>query len=56
MPIMQVIVAGASAYPREIDYKRMRAVTDACGAILMADMAHISGMYIVILQRRDFWM
>jgi len=40
----KVIVAGASAYAREIDYARMREIADSCGAYLMADMAHISGL------------
>jgi len=38
------IIAGASAYPRDIDYARMREICDSCGAYLMSDMAHISGM------------
>jgi glycine hydroxymethyltransferase len=40
----KLIVAGASAYARLIDYARMRAVADAHGAVLLADMAHISGL------------
>jgi glycine hydroxymethyltransferase len=40
----KLIVAGASAYARLIDYARMRAVADAHGAHLLADMAHISGL------------
>ncbi|KAG0085358.1 glycine hydroxymethyltransferase shm1 [Podila epicladia] len=40
----KIIVAGASAYPREIDYVRMRKIADGCGAYLMSDMAHISGL------------
>jgi len=40
----KILVAGASAYCREIDYARMRKIADACGAYLMADMAHISGL------------
>ena len=40
----KLIVAGASAYSRLYDYKRMRAVADAHGAYLVADMAHISGL------------
>lgn len=39
-----IIIAGASAYPRLYDYKRMRAICDSVGAYLMADMAHISGL------------
>ncbi|KAJ2420559.1 Serine hydroxymethyltransferase, cytosolic, partial [Coemansia sp. RSA 2531] len=40
----KIIVAGASAYARNIDYKRMREIADSIGAYLMADMAHISGL------------
>lgn len=40
----KVLVAGTSAYCRLIDYKRMRDIADKCGAYLMVDMAHISGL------------
>ena len=40
----KLIVAGASAYPRAIDFKKLREITDACGAYLMVDMAHIAGL------------
>lgn len=40
----KMIVAGASAYPRTLDYKRFREIADACGAYLMVDMAHIAGL------------
>jgi len=40
----KIIIAGASAYARHYDYGRMREVSDECGAILMGDMAHISGL------------
>ena len=40
----KMIVAGASAYPRVIDFKKFREVCDACGAYLMVDMAHIAGL------------
>lgn len=40
----KIIVAGASAYPREIDFERMRAIADEVGAYLMVDMAHIAGL------------
>jgi glycine hydroxymethyltransferase len=40
----KIIVAGASAYPRIIDYKRMREIADKVGAYLLSDMAHISGL------------
>ncbi|MFV0349154.1 MAG: serine hydroxymethyltransferase [Halodesulfovibrio sp.] len=39
-----VIVAGASAYPRELDFVRFRAIADEVGAKLMVDMAHIAGL------------
>ncbi|MDD7647199.1 MAG: serine hydroxymethyltransferase [Ruminococcus bromii] len=40
----KLIVAGASAYPRAIDFKKFREIADACGAYLMVDMAHIAGL------------
>jgi glycine hydroxymethyltransferase len=40
----RLIIAGASTYPREIDFARFRAIADECGALLMADMAHIAGL------------
>lgn len=40
----KVIVAGASAYSRVIDYKRMKQIADKVGAYLLSDMAHISGL------------
>ncbi len=40
----KMIVCGASAYPREIDFARFRAVAEECGALLMADIAHIAGL------------
>lgn len=40
----KLIVAGASAYPRIIDFARFRAVADSVGAMLMVDMAHIAGL------------
>ncbi len=40
----KMIVAGASAYPRTIDFKKFREAADACGAYLMVDMAHIAGL------------
>ncbi len=39
-----LMVAGASAYPRTIDFDRMRAIADEVGAYLMADIAHIAGL------------
>ncbi len=40
----KMIVCGASAYPRAIDFKRFREIADAVGAYLMVDMAHIAGL------------
>ncbi|KAG8375650.1 hypothetical protein BUALT_Bualt10G0122300 [Buddleja alternifolia] len=40
----KLIIAGASAYPRDFDYPRMRKIADSVGAFLMMDMAHISGL------------
>ena len=40
----KLIVCGASAYAREIDFKAFREIADACGAMLMVDMAHIAGL------------
>lgn len=40
----KIIIAGASAYPRFIDFAKMREVADAVGAHLMVDMAHIAGL------------
>ncbi len=40
----KVIVAGASAYPRVIDFKKFREIADEVGAYLMVDMAHIAGL------------
>ena len=40
----KLIVAGASAYPRIIDFPRLRAIADKAGCLLMVDMAHIAGL------------
>ena len=40
----KMIVCGASAYPRAIDFKRFREIADKVGAVLMADIAHIAGL------------
>ena len=40
----KLIVAGASAYPREIDFKKFREIADEVDAMLMVDMAHIAGL------------
>ncbi len=39
-----MIIAGASAYARSIDFKKFREIADKCGAVLMVDMAHIAGL------------
>lgn len=40
----RILIAGASAYPRFIDFKKMREIADLTGAYLMVDMAHIAGL------------
>ena len=40
----KMIIAGASAYPRQIDFKSFRKIADSCGAFLLVDMAHYSGL------------
>ncbi|MBM4451883.1 MAG: serine hydroxymethyltransferase, partial [Chloroflexi bacterium] len=40
----KMIIAGASAYPRIVDFKRFRQIADAAGAMLIADMAHLAGL------------
>ncbi|MFZ4715930.1 MAG: serine hydroxymethyltransferase [Chthoniobacterales bacterium] len=40
----RMITAGASAYPRSIDFERLRAIADSVGAFLFVDMAHIAGL------------
>jgi len=40
----KMLLCGYSAYPREIDFARFRQIADECGAILMADIAHIAGL------------
>jgi glycine hydroxymethyltransferase len=39
-----IIVAGFTAYPRSIDFKKFREIADACGAYLMVDMSHVAGL------------
>ncbi len=43
----KLIICGASAYPRTIDFKRIREICDGCGALMMADIAHIAGLVAV---------
>jgi glycine hydroxymethyltransferase len=40
----KMIMVGASAYPRVIDFGRIRAIANACGAVMVTDMAHIAGL------------
>ncbi len=42
----KIIMCGYSAYPRTIDFKKFREVADACGALLVADVAHIAGLIV----------
>ena len=39
-----ILLAGYSAYPRHIDFRRLRGIADKCGAVLMVDMAHFAGL------------
>ncbi|MBC7981633.1 serine hydroxymethyltransferase, partial [Candidatus Parcubacteria bacterium] len=39
-----IIVAGFTAYPRIVDFKKFREIADSCGALLMVDMSHIAGL------------
>jgi glycine hydroxymethyltransferase len=39
-----IIVAGFTAYPRKIDWKKFREIADACGSLLMVDMSHVAGL------------
>jgi len=43
----KMIVVGASAYPRTIDFNKFRAAADEVGAVIMADIAHIAGLVAV---------
>ena len=40
----KLIIAGGSAYPRIIDFRRFREIADSVGALLLVDMAHFSGL------------
>lgn len=39
-----IIIAGYTAYPRKVDWKKFREIADACGALLLCDMSHLSGL------------
>ncbi len=47
----KMIIAGASAYSKKIDFKKFREAADACGAYLLVDMAHIAGLVAVNLHQ-----
>ena len=47
----KMIVCGASAYTREIEFKKFREIADAVGAILFADVAHIAGLGEILIKR-----
>ena len=50
----KIILAGFSAYPREPDYAKMKAIADEVGAITMADMAHIAGLIVAGVLKNPF--
>lgn len=50
----KLIVCGASAYAREIDFKRFKEIADKVGAVLMADIAHIAGLVATGLHNNPF--
>ena len=50
----KMIVCGASAYPREIDFIRIRQICDEVGALMMVDMAHIAGLIAAGLHQSPF--
>ena len=50
----KIIIAGASAYPREIDFVQFRKIADKVGAYLMVDMAHIAGLIVAKLHNSPF--
>ena len=50
----KILIAGYSAYPRDLDYKRFREIADSVGAYLMVDMAHFSGLVAAGLMNDPF--
>lgn len=49
-----MLICGASGYPRDFDYERLRKIADSVGAYLMADIAHISGLVATGLLKSPF--
>jgi glycine hydroxymethyltransferase len=49
-----ILICGASAYPRDFDYKRLREIADKVGTYLMADIAHISGLVVTKQMNNPF--
>lgn len=52
--VPKMLICGASAYPRDWDYARLRHIADSVGAILLADMAHISGLVVTRQHNNPF--
>lgn len=50
----KLLICGASAYPRDWDYERMRKIADGVGAYLLCDMAHVSGLVSAQLLKSPF--
>jgi glycine hydroxymethyltransferase len=50
----KLVIAGGSAYPRQIDFARLRAIADRVGALLMVDMAHFAGLVATGLHPNPF--
>ncbi len=50
----KIIICGGSAYPREWNYRELRSIADSCGAYLMSDMAHISGLVAAQVDLREY--
>ena len=48
----KMLICGGSAYARDWDYARFRSIADKCGALLMMDMAHISGLVAAVRRCR----
>lgn len=50
----KMIVTGGAAYPRAIDFSRLRRIADTCGALLMADIAHFAGLVVAGVHESPF--